>query len=154
MKRLFALVLPGVFLVGCVTTQPAPILPTNQPQQEGLVDMRISDAAKKIEGLLLDLSAAKDQQSESVDKQVQENLGFLVSVSWIGDIETVVTKLADSVGMRHRVIGRPLAPVFVSIDLKDAPLADAYRIIGMQAGSRADIVYRPGENVIELIYVQ
>lgn len=152
MKRLCALGFLGVFLTGCVTTTP-PASPA-QPVGGGLVDTRISDAAKNIEVLLLDLSAAKDRQTTVVDKQVQEKLDFLVSISWIGDIETVVTRLAESVGMQHRVIGRPLAPIFVSLDLKDAPLTDAYRIIGMQAGSRADIVYRADENVIELIYVQ
>lgn len=154
MEKICALVVIGLFLTGCAAEK-APSALTVAHSQDEPVDIRITEAARNIEVLLMELGAAQARQAATTTNiQVHEKLEYSVSLTWIGDIETVIKKLSEQVGMRHRVIGRPLAPVLVSLDLKDAPMIDACRIIGMQAGSRADVVYRPSENIIELIYVQ
>ena len=156
--NLFALLLMffSVFFGGCAAqqSQHAGSAAANADvpgSAAAVVSGSIAESGVAIQKLLVELHEAERQQPKLTD-EVRHQLAYAASIDWDGDVESAVKGLADAAGIGFRVIGRPLSPVFVSLHVKDMMLVEIFRVIGMQAGHRADVVYRPSENLIEVVY--
>jgi len=132
---------------------------TNTPRQaleakknDADVAKTVKEGAARVEKLLVELSEAR--QANKLDPDDLGKSSFAVSVTWVGELEPVVKDLAASCGMGFRVIGRSTSPIFVSIEVNDMLILEVYRILGMQAGTRADIIYRTPENMVEIVYAE
>lgn len=117
-----------------------------------IVAQTVNEGAARVEKLLVELSEAR--QANKVNSEDMGKASFAVSVIWVGELEPVVKDLAASCGMGFRVIGRSTSPILVSIEVHDMLILEVYRILGMQAGTRADIIYRSPENMVEIVYAE
>ena len=82
-------------------------------------------------------------------------MGQLTSVDWSGPIAPLVKQIAKASGYRMNVLGTPPAiPVIVTINEKNAMMADILRNAGYQCGRRATVVIYPENRVIELRYAK
>lgn len=120
---------------------------------EQVVDQVLRDTGGRVEQVLLRLDQAK-QSVDTKDAAMPETAAYQVTVDWDGAIEPVLKVITSKVGMGFIVIGKPMAPVLVSIHVKDAPILEVFRVLGMQAGKSGDIVYRRKENIVEIRYRQ
>lgn len=156
-RPLFLFVYLMSFSVALVACAPLSDSASHQKELEAkksadIVTRSVRDGAASVEKLLLELSEAR--QANKVNPADLGKVSFAVSVQWVGELEPVVKDLAKSCGMGFRVIGRPTSPVLVSIDVNDMLILEVFRVLGMQAGTRADIIYRSTENMVEIVYAE
>jgi len=119
------------------------------------VDKTIADTATSVQKLmaqLVDAEAGVKRQSPANGNLLPSGLSYTVTISWNGDIERVLSKLAEYAKLDYQVIGRPVTPVLVSIHVQNVPMEEALRQLGIQMGSLGDIVYVQSKNRIELRY--
>lgn len=117
-----------------------------------IVAKTVKEGAARVEKLLVELSEAR--QANKVNPDDLGKASFAVSVEWVGELEPVIKDLAASCGMGFRVVGRATTPILVSIEVNDMLILEVFRILGMQAGTRADIIYRTPENMVEIVYAE
>tara|TARA_R110002126_G_scaffold135987_4_gene280469 strand:- start:123151 stop:123747 length:597 start_codon:yes stop_codon:yes gene_type:complete len=80
-------------------------------------------------------------------------LGFLVSIDWVGPIETLVHKVAKIAKFKFKVLGAsPPIPVLINVFDKRTSLGDVLRTANLQSKDRADVVIYPKTKTIELRY--
>lgn len=130
----------------------APSRALEAKKNDAAVTKTVKEGAARVEKLLVELSEAR--QANKLDPEDLGKSSFAVSVTWVGELEPVVKDLAASCGMGFRIIGRPTSPILVSIEVSDMLILEVFRILGMQAGTRADIIYRSFENIIEIVYAE
>lgn len=152
---LFALMVLGLLAsTACAPLQggdeKAALPPT--ARRSDVVAKSLSEGAAGVEKLLIELSEAR--QANKVNPDDLGNVSFAVSVEWVGELEPLVKALAASCGMGFRVIGRSPSPVLVSVDVSEMLVLEVFRVLGMQAGTRADIIYRSAENMVEIVYAE
>ena len=76
-----------------------------------------------------------------------------VSLAWHGPIEPVVRRLAERSGFRFVSMGdKPPVPVIVAINATHKPIVEILRDVGLQAGTRADVVVDEERRVVEVSY--
>lgn len=77
----------------------------------------------------------------------------VVTMPWDGPVEAAVRQLAQQAGYTLKVAGRPpVIPVLVQLTKEPATISDLMRNVGLQAGSRADVLVYPGQKIVELRY--
>ncbi|MFZ9035715.1 MAG: DotD/TraH family lipoprotein [Francisellaceae bacterium] len=77
-----------------------------------------------------------------------------ISVSWFGPIQTVVEKIAQTVGFSYQQYGTlPIMPVFINIDYHSAPAIEVLKNIQLQANNKALISILPDEKIITLRFI-
>lgn len=77
----------------------------------------------------------------------------VASIDWVGPVGPLLERLAKASHFTLRVLGRPPAvPIIVTIDAKDAPLADLIQDIDFQVTGKASVKVYPNSQVIELSY--
>lgn len=77
----------------------------------------------------------------------------VVAVPWQGPLEPVVRKLAEMGGYHLNVAGHaPAIPIVVSLGPTPASLSAHLRDVGLQAGTRADIIVDPARKQVGVVY--
>ncbi len=141
-------------LYGCVTP------PQNEPkqQQDQAVTM-LQKTARSIESSLTQLAEAEQfekmklRPSEPrIYKQIP-GMGDVVTMPWQGTLEQAVSRLAQFSGYEVKFLGRtPAVPILVQIGREPATISDHIRNVGIQAGSRADLIVDPKQKIVEVRY--
>lgn len=89
------------------------------------------------------------EMAPSAPQELRRNM----SVEWVGPIETITQRVAERAGYKFQVSGdRPPAPVVVNITATEKTVIDILRDIGLQAGSRADVVVNAEQKIVEVSY--
>jgi len=157
MKKLFLSVAVMFFLTGCAgfTLNSSQDRKANEAAApaEQVVDQVLRETGGRVEQVLLRLDQAK-QSADTKDADLPEAAKYEVTVDWDGAIEPLMKVITKKVGIGFMAIGKPIAPVLVSLHIKEMPVLEVFRVLGMQAGKNADLVYRRKENIVEIRYHQ
>ena len=77
-----------------------------------------------------------------------------ISVNWVGPIEQITERLAERVGYNFNVVGiRPPVPVVVTLNAVEKPVIEVLRDLGLQGGTRADVVVNAENRTVEVSYI-
>lgn len=153
--RIFSTALLLFFISGCAS-QPKVEAPV--PQQDQALLM-LQKSAQSIQQSLNQLAEAEQYEKMKqkpneprIRKQIQ-GMEAAVTMPWSGTIEQAVSKLASFSGYEVKFMGRPpVIPILVQIGREAATISDHMRNIGIQAGSRADLVIDPKQKIVEVRY--
>lgn len=143
----------SALLAACQTNQPKPQLVV-EPDQ---VTARLAQAADRAANAL-DTLAAIEQVRTPTDlpplaASAPPELRRSVTVNWIGPAEPLAKQLADRASYQFKVTGNmPSTPVMVSLNVRNQPVIETLRDVGLQLGKRADLRVDPGQRVVELSY--
>lgn len=78
-----------------------------------------------------------------------------VSLRWAGPVSGVIEELSKRIGWTYRSIGnKPANELPVFVDAHSREIAQIIRDVGYQAGGRADVIVKPAELVMEVVYAQ
>ena len=146
-----------LFLAGCTTSSQN----TSVVQNEN-ANVTLAQAASTISDSLTQADAVQRATASPLALKKLVNLdndsqtygmASLASIDWSGPIGPVVKSIAQAANYKLRILGRPTAlPVLISINVNNQPLGDILRDIDYQAGSKANIVVYPDNQLIELRY--
>lgn len=76
-----------------------------------------------------------------------------VTVNWVGPAETLVKQLADRASYRFVTTGNtPAVQIIVNINVRNQPVIETLRDVGLQLGSRAELKVDANQKVVELSY--
>lgn len=77
----------------------------------------------------------------------------MVTMPWQGTLEQAVSKLCGVSGYEVKFVGKaPVLPILIQIGREPASVSDHMRNIGIQAGSRADLVVDAKVKLVEVRY--
>jgi defect-in-organelle-trafficking protein DotD len=146
------LVLFACGLVAC-TNQPKPQLVV-EPQN---VTMRLAAAADKASSALDTLAAIEQTRTPTnlppLASSAPPELRRSITVNWIGPVEPIAKQLADRASYQFNITGnKPETPVIVSLNVRNQPVIESLRDVGLQLGTRAELKVDPNLKVIELSY--
>lgn len=121
------------------------------------VESEIASVAKSIDSSLTKLTEIEQSSKKAVippRPNVQSGpLALRVSVLWKGPVEPILMKLSEESGYQYRTIGKKSAiPVMVNLDVKDQPILDVLRSIGLQLGDQATVKVSSKNKTIEVAY--
>lgn len=135
--------------------------PTPAPDQDQVLVM-LNRSARSIERSLVQLAEAEQYEKLKVRPGEQRSFKQIpgmeasVLIPWPGaqvPLEQAVKALADAAHFNVKYFGRtPVLPIIVQVSRESASISDHLRNIGIQAGSRADIVVDPKSRVVEVRY--
>lgn len=120
-----AAILIAATLAGCAS-HPQEAAPPVDPLGDAL-----TRSSERVEAALLELARA------SISKK---DAGGGITVDWVGEASPVVASIAQQMGKRFLLAGRPGVSLPVSIKESGIRPEDALKIIGVQLGERADLV--------------
>ena len=134
----------------------------NQPKPQLVVEpenvtMRLAQAADRASNAL-DTLASIEQVRTPTDlpplaASAPPELRRSVTVNWIGPIEPIAKQLADRASYRFDVTGNmPETPVIVSMNVRNQPVIEGLRDLGLQLGGRAELKVDANLHRIELHY--
>jgi defect-in-organelle-trafficking protein DotD len=76
-----------------------------------------------------------------------------MSVDWTGPVEPLLSRLAARAGYTYKQMGWvPAIPMTVKVDVKNRPIYETLRDIGLQIGSRGSLLVDSNRQAIELNY--
>ncbi|MDH5327659.1 MAG: DotD/TraH family lipoprotein [Gammaproteobacteria bacterium] len=152
------LIILYVLLPGCATKpEPTASEQVRQRIEEAedkdtqLVLEQIAQASKNIEqavGILSQTNNAmatqlltEDQKVKALARANQVPKGFEKkgSMQWYGPLNQLVERLAMMADYKVKIVGSPVQPLMINLDMKDVPIVEMYRSIQYQVGSRAVI---------------
>lgn len=151
------------FLIIAVTLFAAACSPQNRVADRQLVaepdpiTLKIASAADKASAALQTLASVEQTRTPAAaivsSPAAPQELRRVVSVTWNGPIEPITRQLADRAGYQFRVQGdAPTVPVVVSVISEEKSVIDVLRDIGLQAGTRADVIVDPNRRLVEISY--
>jgi defect-in-organelle-trafficking protein DotD len=127
--------------------------------QPDIVSIKLAQAADRASKALDTIANIEQQKNPSVAPMQKDfasaspSMMQPVTLRWSGPVEQVARVLAERAGMRFRASGRaPGVPLVVNIDAFQQPILHVLRDIGLQAGSRADLLVDQNEGVVEVRY--
>jgi len=148
-------------LAGCAETNEHTYFPASTPvaAQPDIVSVKLAQAADKA-SRALDIMANIEQYKNPNMPKLQENfqnlppnLGQPVTVKWSGPMEQIVYVLSGRAGYKMQVVGIvPEVPIVVNLDAYQQPLIHVMRDIGLQIGTRADLIINQQEGFVEVRY--
>jgi len=122
-------------LQGCATPPAAaPVDTTGQ-----MLDAKLTQSAQKIERMLVDVSRASAISSVAPKGGKVIVDGETATVVWNGDAAPLLKKIADAKGLKFTPLGRAVQ-IPVAIEASEAPILEVLENIGVQMGSRADVI--------------
>lgn len=81
------------------------------------------------------------------------DMSQLVTIKWTGPVEPLISKIADAVDYRLRVMGKQgTIPLLVSVQADHKPIIDVVRDVKYQLAGRAEVSLYPDQKIIELRY--
>lgn len=154
MKRLI-----GIALVVCAAGACSTTPPPRTPLEGDLALQALTRSADEVSQSIRKLAEVEQYdrfrtQPGPIGPYAQvKDMVQLVTMPWDGPIEAAARQLAGESGYQFKVAGRsPVIPILVRIGSAPASISDHLRNIGMQAGSRADLVVYPQQRIVELRY--
>jgi defect-in-organelle-trafficking protein DotD len=156
-KRLLLLCLLPMLLNGCALTFKKP--PANNPSDDATI--KLAEAAVTVSDSMLEMARVEKVlkphfgRNNRIYIPTTRTLETRASVDWSGPIAELTARIAKAARFRFNVLGKaPAVPVLISINAKDASLAELLRNIDYQAGKKASIHVYPDRRVIELRYAK
>ncbi|WP_324826384.1 DotD/TraH family lipoprotein [Ralstonia pickettii] len=144
-----------VLISGCASSQ----LNGSGTNEQDPAYQALMKSARNIEQSLSLLSEAeqfeKMRQNPNQPRIFKQIAGMeqVVTMPWQGTLEQAVSKLSAYSGFEVKFMGRPPAtPILVQIGRDPATVSDHMRNLGIQAGSRADVVVDPAQKIVEVRY--
>jgi len=140
-------------LAACETAQPKPQLVVEPDQTTA----RLAQAADRAANAL-DTLASIEQVRTPTDlpplaASAPPELRRSITVNWVGPAEPIAKKLADRASYQFMQTGNPPeTPVIVSINVRNQPVIETMRDLGLQLGKRAQLKVDPNKKVVELSY--
>lgn len=137
----------------CVRNMPQPQL-IAEPDS---VTLRLAQAADRAANALDNL-AAVEQVRTPVDlpplaSSAPAELRRSVTVDWIGPIGPIAQQLADRASYKLVTTGNPPeTPVIVNVNVRNQPVIEVLRDVGLQLGSRATLKVDANNKAVELSY--
>ncbi len=120
------------------------------------VAVRLADAAQKASSALQSLAAVEQARTPSPLPAVTpsgDDLDKPITVAWNGPAAPLALRLATRVGYHFREIGTPpTVPATVTVDVIEQPVMDVLRDVGLQLGTRANLVIDANRKTVELQY--
>ena len=151
----------AILLAGCADDTEHTILPPSVPiaAQPDIVSVKLAQAADKAAQALDVIANIEQTKNPDVPKleksydRAPENLSQPITVRWSGPVEQMIYVLANKAGYKMHVKGRvPEVPIVVHLDVYQKPLIHVMRDIGLQMGSRADLIVNQEKDYVEVIY--
>ncbi|HEY1096380.1 MAG TPA: DotD/TraH family lipoprotein [Alphaproteobacteria bacterium] len=76
-----------------------------------------------------------------------------ITVDWVGPVEPLAEQLADRASYRFQLSGqKPSVPMVVVLRVRNEPLIDVLRDLGLQLNNRATLRVDPSTQTIEIVY--
>ena len=76
-----------------------------------------------------------------------------ITVDWVGPVEPLARQLADRASYQFLTSGQaPSVPAIVTLRVRNTPLIDTLRDLGLQLNNRATLKVDPGSRTVEIIY--
>jgi defect-in-organelle-trafficking protein DotD len=76
-----------------------------------------------------------------------------ITVDWVGPVEPLAEQLADRASYRFQLSGqKPSVPLVVALRVRNEPLIDVLRDLGLQLNNRATLRVDPSMRTIEIVY--
>lgn len=133
---------------------------TLQPKHPSEVESALASASSRIASSWVTLGGVQEaQHPASVDYLGDYNgvvppaLQTRVEMQWAGPLADLIGELASYIGWQYEKVGlMPPGGVPVFVDSKDQTIAQILREVGYQAGSRADVIVKPDEMRLEVVY--
>ncbi|MEM9468871.1 MAG: DotD/TraH family lipoprotein [Pseudomonadota bacterium] len=121
------------------------------------VSLMLAEAADKASNALETLAAVEQERSPAVAVQPIHNappeLNRSMTLSWVGPADQITKLLADRASYSFLTIGNaPPVPLIVDINVRNRPVIEILRDVGLQLGKRADIKVDATSEIIELHY--
>ncbi len=144
-----------VALTACSRNAPHPQLVAVPVQ----VTLRLALAADRAANAL-DTLASIDQVRTPTDLPplaagAPAELRRSVTVNWYGNVEPLLKMLADRASYRFLVTGnKPENALIVTVNVRNQPVIETLRDVGLQMGTRAQVKVDAAQQVIELNYGQ
>ncbi len=164
MKAIILIIFFFISLVGCSTRKF--VVATNNAVPNLPYQVNADDAEIKLAEAAVSVSKSLDCLAEiekathpciRIPPPIDANrfgLACLASVDWVGPVEPLLRRIAESTHYCLRVLGKePAIPVIVSVNSRNIPFADILRSISLQIYKKACIVVYPNSRVIELRYM-
>ena len=142
-----------VSLAACSRTTPDPQLVA----EPDAVTLRLAQAADRAANAL-DTLAAIEQTRTPTDlpplaASAPPELRRSITVNWMGPVEPIAQQLADRASYELKVTGNsPETPVIVTMNVRNEPVIEALRDVGLQLGGRATLKVDANLKVVELNY--
>jgi DotD protein len=137
-------------LAGCGVTAVAPNVDTpGMPNAEVALQKSMDETARELAriGAMKPAVAAASQPTV-----VPGELERVVAMSWNGELDGAVRKLADTVGYRVVVSGKGSRAVNVVVNPTPQRVYDILHRLGDQAGDLATVRVDPQHQLLEVIY--
>lgn len=155
-KTMYAIVLMAC-ISGCAVGPQKDEKPASSQQDQAL--SMLHKTARSIEQSLTMLAEAEQYEKMKVKpdtpriyKQIP-GMETMVTMPWQGTLEQAVSKLCGLSGFEVKFVGKaPVLPILVQIGREPASVSDHMRNIGIQAGSRADLVVDAKLKIVEVRY--
>ncbi|MFA5593026.1 MAG: DotD/TraH family lipoprotein [Micavibrio sp.] len=121
------------------------------------VSLMLAEAADKAAGSLETLAAIEQARAPGIAVEpihnAPEELMRAMTVTWVGPPEQILRRLADRASYNFVALGnRPPVPLVVNVDVRNQPVIEILRDIGLQLGVRADVKVDSTRHMIELHY--
>jgi defect-in-organelle-trafficking protein DotD len=136
-----------------------PTISTAVATEPDIVSVKLAQAADKASAALDSIANIEQQKNPAVPPMRDDyadaspNMMQPVTLRWSGPVEQVTRTLAERAGLRFRVKGRePAVPLVINVDAYQEPILHVLRDIGLQAGTRADLMIDQNEGVVEVRY--
>ena len=151
--------------LGIATEAAAPR--ANESLRPDPAGIRLAEAAERAEAALTALAMmraaempprnsgmpaeAPGSSPVSGSSPVPAELRRAVTIDWIGPVETLAEALARRAEYRFVMAGAPsVRPVMVSVTVRDTPLIEVLRDLGLQAGNAATLVVDANGRTVRL----
>lgn len=167
-KKVIGISVAALLLAGCSDlrswwggqgARDSSMLSTPVATEPDVVSIKLAQAADKASKALDTIAHIEQQKNPSVSPMQKDFANASptmlqpISLRWSGPVEQVARVLAERGGLRFRVSGRePSVPLVVNVDVYQKPLLHVLRDVGLQAGSRADLLVDQNEGVVEVRY--
>ena len=76
-----------------------------------------------------------------------------ITINWVGPAEDIIKTVANRASYRFSELGElPPNSLVVTLDVENKPIIDVLRSIGLQLGTKADIVVDANSRSVEMRY--
>jgi defect in organelle trafficking protein DotD len=152
--------LPKFVLTACILMGLAACTTPADPQlvaEPDNVTLRLAQAADRAANALDSLAAIEQVRTPTdlppLADGAPPELRRSVTVNWIGAVEPLVKQLADRASYEFTTSGNPPETAIVtSVNVRNQPVIETLRDVGLQLGGRAQLKVDANLKVIELSY--
>ncbi len=121
------------------------------------VTARLAAAADRAANALDELAAIENTRTPTdippLVSGAPVELRRAITVDWVGSAEPLVRQLADRASYQFKMSGQPPAvPMVVTLRVRNEPLIEVLRNLGLQLDNRATLQVDPSTQTIELVY--